>query len=73
MSIEGQNIREITSGMFMLSLAFCKESGEGDDVGVDLLRLRDAVLVGGHGGRLLACRRVIKIGRASIVVGWKNC
>lgn len=42
-----ENVREITSGFFVLNLLLRKESRECDDVGVDFL-----ARVGAHGGGL---------------------
>ena len=38
------NLREVTSGFGMLGLLFVEVSGEGDDVGVDLLIANGAAL-----------------------------
>lgn len=42
-----ENVREITSGFFVLNLLFGKEARECDDVGVDFF-----ARVGAHGGGL---------------------
>lgn len=34
---EGENVRKVTSGFRVLGLLFCEQSGEGDDVSVDIL------------------------------------